>query len=299
MKNQAPITSEEVSLREKEWSEVEDLVIIYQKQFDEDASELNKQQAQLAAHELLKRFSPLFKKYLMLLKHGQIDYNDTEMKLFVMSFIDDQRLQRALKRTKQKAEFRNDIFKRFNFVKETYGIVPDEEIMADLQTLFLIIAKRYKQIGKSFCGYLYNTYRHEVSRHIKKFIKNPLNIAYKNFEYEDHINGTDEMTTENSYEDSYYESSTGIPDHNWISGQNCSEMFTCLNTIERKILVKYYLEEWNDRQISEAFGIHINTVNQKRRTAVQKVAVDMGIDMTQIKRNRRSGKKAILPINCN
>jgi DNA-directed RNA polymerase specialized sigma24 family protein len=281
--------------RKKEWGEVEDLVMLYQSQFtnqeDRDVVEASK----AAANELLRRFSPLFKKYLMLLKNGQIDFDDKEMKAFVCSFIEDPRLQRALSRDKQKAEFRNDIYKRFNFIKETYGALSDDEIMADLHIIFLTIARRYKQIGKSFCGYLYNIYRHEVSRHIKKFIKNPINISYKNLEYEDCINGNEDCELERTYEDKYYEDNTFLPDLTWISGQNCSDQFLELSPIDRKILIKYYLEEWNDRQIAEAFGIHINTVNQKRRQAVAIIAEHMDIDVTQLKRNRRSGKNAVMP----
>lgn len=287
----------ELTQREKEWKEVEDLIMLYQAQFLDDADCNTKLISQDAATELLQRFIPLFKKYLLLLKSGQIDFNDQEMKLFVRSFIEDSRLQGALKREKQKAEYRADIYQRFNFIKETYGSNQDEEIMMDLQMLFLVIARRYKQMGRSFCGYLYNSYRHEVSRHIKKFIKNPINITYKNLEYEDCINGSEDYNIDISYEDTYYESSTGLPDTSWMTGQNCSDMFQDLEVIERKILVKYYLEEWNDRQISEAFGIHINTVNQKRRCAIHKVAECLGIDPSDIKRNRRSGKKAILPMS--
>lgn len=282
--------------REKEWDEVEQLVLTYQKQFEENAPTHIVKESQDAAEELLKRFSPLFKKYLVLLQTGQIDYNDIETKLFVCSFIEDIRLQKALKRTKQKYEYKADISKRFKFVIETYGTAPEDEIMMDLKMIFLVIAKRYKQIGRTFCGYLYNAYRHEVSRHIKKYIKNPINIPYKILEFEECVNGEIDKSIEASYEDKYYENSTGIPDINWMLGRDCSELFVELNPIDRKILIKYYLEEWNDRQISEAFGIHINTVNQKRRLAVQKIAAKLSIQNEDIKRNRRSGKKAILPI---
>jgi DNA-directed RNA polymerase specialized sigma24 family protein len=291
-----PTVNEELTQREKEWEEVENLIATFQIQFQEDCTDDQLLSSKEAASELLQRFSPLFKKYVSLLKYGQIDFNDVETKLFVCSFINDASLQRALRRTKQKADYRNDIYKKFNFIKETYGQVPDEEMMMDLQTIFLVLAKRYKVMGKSFCGYLYNSYRHEMSRHIKKFIKNPLNISYKNVEYEDYMNGKEDVEISTSYEDNYYEDATGLPDLEWIVGRNCSEAFVELTPLHRKILIKYYLEEWNDRQISEQFGIHINTVNQKRRQAVTVIAEHMNIDIEDIKRNRRSGKQVVMPI---
>ena len=76
----------------------------------------------------------------------------------------------------------------------------------------LILAKRYKNVGKNFCAYVYNAFRHEVARYIKKFINNPLNIQYKNFQFEDWANSNDNSNKILEYEDNYYESLTGLPD---------------------------------------------------------------------------------------
>lgn len=287
---------EEQLAREKEWAEVEELVMHYKKQFEDDATDDQRFISQAAAEELLNRFYPLFKKYLILLRSGQIDFNDKEMKLFVASFMDEEALKSALKRPKQKAEYRAKIYQKFNFVKETYGSVSEEEILVDLQSIFLEMARRYKQMGKSFCGYLYNSFRYEVSRLIKRFTKNPINIPYKHTEFEDYMRFSEEPSVVHDFEDKYYENSVGIPDMTWIAGQSCSDLFNVLTPIERKLIIKYYLEEWNDRQISEEFGIHINTVNQKRRQAISKLAKALNIDESDIKRNRKSGKKAIMPL---
>lgn len=291
-------TQEEVikKTREEEWAEVEELVIEYKKQFEDNATREQVTTSKEAAEELLRRFTPFITKYLILLRSGQIDFNDKEMKLFVASFMDDESLKSALKRKKQKSEYRAQIYERFNFVKETYGTLSETEILTDLQAIFLAMAKRYKQVGRSFCGYLYNSYRYEVSRHIKKFIKNPINIPYRNIEFEDYMKVSNDLAVENDFEDKYYENSMGIPDLSWIQGQSCSDLFAILTPMERKLIIKYYLEDWNDRQISEEFGIHINTVNQKRRQAIYKLADALNIDRSEIKRNRKSGMKAIMPL---
>lgn len=282
--------TKDISQAEREWAEVEQLVMTYQMQFSPAAPPNSKQMSKDAAEELLERFKPLFKKYCTLIKTGNINYADKEMKNFVTSFIEDNELKKALKRPKQNAVFKKDINSKFKFVVETYGLLPDEDIMLDLQMIFLIIAKRYKQMGRSFCGYIYNAYRFEVSRHIKKYIKNPVNIPYKMVEYTDYINNS-----EASYYEDEYETQLDIPDLKWINGEDCSQAFKSLSHIERLILVKYYLDEWNDRQMSEHFGIHINTVNQKRRAAVKKIAQYSNHKESDIKRNRRSGKKAYIP----
>lgn len=282
------------SNRVKEWNEIEDLVLTYQKQFLNGASLSQIDESQKAATELLERFNPLFKKYVTLLTTGQINFNDKESKSFVSSFIDDISLKRALSRKKQTAEYKNQIYYKFNFVKETYGSQGDKIIIGDLHLTFLTLAKRYKQVGRNFCAYIYNCYKFYISRHIKKYIKDPLNISYKKMQYEDFYKSEQVLSIEEVYEDTCYEDSIGLPDFTWISGQNCSEIFKDLSVLDRKILVKYYLEDWNDRQISETYGIHKNTINQKRRYAVKLLSDNLGIDFNEIKRNRKSGKKAIL-----
>lgn len=284
--------------RLQDWDEIEDAVLLYQKQFEDNPSDNDLSAGKEAAARILDKFSPLLKKYTTLLKSGQIDWNDKEMKLFVSNFIDNVSLQKALQRKKQKAEYRSQIYASFNFVKETYGELPEDEILLDLQTLLLTMAQRYKQVGRNFCSYIYNCFRFEVARHITKFIRNPLNISYKNLAYEDCINGQSDFNIEQSYEDNYYEDLTGIPNSSWILGENCSEAFANLTPLDRKILVKYYLEEWKDKQIADHFGMHINTVNQRRRSAAKKIAQNININNDNIKRTRRSGKKAVLPTDC-
>lgn len=287
---------EEDSKRKEEWDEIEYLVLDFQKQFTiDDLTEDEEEYYRECGNLLIAKFSPLFKKYLTLLKYTHIDFTDKEMKEFIALFIDDYELKKALFRKKINATHRAQIYQKFNFVIETYGKVSEEDIISDLNMCFLTLAKRYKQVGKNFCAYVYNSYRHEVARHIKKYINNPLSIQYKNYQYEDCINGENDLFIDVSYEDNYYESNTGLPDFTWISGQSCSDVFNVLTTFQRKILIKYYLEDWNDKQIANYLGAHINTVNQKRRDAIKLLCSELNIEEKDIKRSRKSGKKASLP----
>lgn len=278
-----------------EWEDIEDNIILFKRKFEEKASNEDILKGNMASEFLLNRFSPLFKKYMSLMRHGQIDFNDTEMKQFISLFIDDKSLKRALGRKKQSTEFKAGIYKNFNFILETYGTLSDEDILSDLQMCFLTLCKRYKQVGKNFCAYVYNSYRYEVARHIKNFIKNPINIQYKILQYEDCINGDVDMKINLCYEDKYLDEESDLPDYKWINGTECSYIFKDLSTIQRIIIIKYYLEDWNDRQIAEFTGLHINTINQKRRLAVEHLTKITGREFTRKTRNRNSGRKASLP----
>ena len=166
--------------------------------------------------------------------------------------------------------------------------------MLDLEMLLLVLAKRYKQAGRNFCGYVYNAYRYEVCRFIKLYIKDPINIGYKKNEYEDTLNGiSNERELEESYEDNYYELLTDLPSNEWFDG-DCSEIFADLDNLDRHIVVKYYLEEWKDKQIADFLGIHINTVNQRRRNATKKIAKRLGYLASAVRRTRKSGKRVLI-----
>ena len=165
--------------KQDKWREIEELVMQYKLKFEYPNDEKILNISKNASEELLVRFTPLFKKYSLLLTTGQIDFNDVDVKSFIGTFIDDPRLHRALKRQRSKAEYRADIYKKFGFVLETYGKLSEDEILVDLQMLLLVLAKRYKQMGKNFCTYVHNCFRYEVSRYIKDFIKNPIVIRNK------------------------------------------------------------------------------------------------------------------------
>lgn len=288
-------TTEEKSIPEKleEYNHVEDLIMTYKKQFEEDCSEEEKAAAGEAAAELLERFTPFFKKYLKSIKNTKLNLNDKETRRFVLLFIGDEDLKRALRRDQQSDKVQREIRHRFNFVTETYGQLDSEDIMTDLQMLFLTLAKRYKQMGKNFCAYLYNAYSYEVSRHIMRFIKNPGNIAYKNSEFEDYMESYKDKAIEICFEDKIYEDSIGLPDMSWIAGTSCSEPFQRLTPFQRKLLVKYYMEDYNDRQIAAELDSHMNTINQKRRQAAEELAEALDIDPSEIQRSRKSGMKAL------
>lgn len=269
----------------REWNEIEELVLNYQGYLKEE----NRENLINPAYELLERFSPLFKKYLTLIKYNQIDFNDMEQKSFISLFMDDKVLRRVLNRKSTPSSYKSDIYQKSNFIKETYGVNNEEDIMYDLYICFLNVARRYKQIGKNFCAYLYNVYKHEVARFIKSYIKNPLSIPYKNFQYEDFINGSEDSFMMEDQESSYYESITGLPDLSWVLGDTCSTEFLYLTALQRKIIVKYYLEDWSDRQIAESMGIQTSSVNSKRREALNLLCEYYNIDPNSLKRMRKSG----------
>lgn len=285
--------------KKSDWDIIDDLIEVYQRQFKEDIPPNSKEKEEIdrAANLLLEKFQPVFKKYITLIKTGQINFKNSEQKQFVAFFIDDVKLRKALySRNPLNSKQSQLITYKFGFVKETYGNLDEEEILTDLYVIFFILAKRYKRTNRSFCCYLYNAMKYEVFRHIKNFTKNPANIGYKNISYEEITLEGEKEIGPDYREDIAVESDLSMDEEGelssmWIAGLSCSELFADMTPLERKILALYYIDKRNDKQIARQFHMHSNTCNMKRNNMVKNLAEKLGIPKDEIKRTRNSGLK--------
>lgn len=259
MENQDPNRSK----REEAWSQIECLVLIYQ-------SQIGSAESQRAAYELIERFTPLFNKYLKILRYNDLSLYDPETKRFVFSFID--------KETRKKYPKNNrDIRYRFRFITKTYGMLSEEEILSDIYEIFFKMAKRYKQTNRNFCAYIYNAFHYEMSRTIKHYTGDISNIPYKSYIY------VDSASTEDFTEEEEIESFS----LDWING-DCAKAFKNLSPLDRKIIIYYYGDDdFPDKKISELLNIHINTVNQRRRKAIKSILEELQQKDLKIKRSRK------------
>ena len=78
-----------------EWDVIDNLIEVYQKSTNERFCG-NKEDGDRAATLLLEKFRPVFKKYIALLKTGQINFSDSEQKQFISLFMDEKHLRKAL-----------------------------------------------------------------------------------------------------------------------------------------------------------------------------------------------------------
>ena len=279
-----------------EWDIIDSLIEVYQKSCDESINS-SKEDGDRAATLLLEKFSPVFKKYIALLKTGQINFSDSEQKQFIALFMDEKRLRKALA-SKNPIDYptRQVIIYKFGFIKETYGLLDEDEILTDLYVIFFILARRYKKTNRSFCCYLYNAFKYEMFRHIKSFTNNPANIYYKNISYEEvTIDGDLQLVNEYDripdVESDLSTDDNGQLTSSWVAGLACSEVFMELTPLERKILEMYYVRNMSARQIAETFHIHTNTCNKRRHEAIKKLAERLGLDPKSAVRTRNTAVK--------
>lgn len=225
-----------------------------------------------AAHELLDRFYPLFKKYLHVIKSGQINFVNPEQRRFISLFMDDIKYRWALcSRKRLMPAQKHEVSERFNFVKDTYGRNDPGEILTDLRVCFLYMASRYQDTGKSFCCYVFNAFRYEAFRMIQKFTRNPINVYYKTKEFEDCVQMPHPDYPTSKIVEDIGINQFGFPDYSWYRGDTCSDLFSALTPLDRKVLEQYYLEKMSDRQIAEQFGVDRKMIKIVRVDAVRKI----------------------------
>lgn len=245
-----------------EWLSIEELVI-KAKNGDKNA-----------CGELINKFENYFNKFFLIIKHGKIDIRDRETRFLLSLFVPKDQYVKS-RNIYQDKDTLGRVLASLRSITAKFANIPDEDIKQELYLIFIKLIHRYEPNGKLFGSYLCTAFVYEVSRYIKKIIKNPIssenNINYNdlyaqgsnidefkilnNLQYDELININDEI----DYDDS------------WVLGITCSDIFLCLTPLERIILVKYYIEGLNDREISEMYGINRNIANQKRRAAIEKL----------------------------
>ena len=264
----------------------------YKKQFEPNATSEDIQDAQVASRELIEAFTPLFKKYIAMLRLGQIAWTNNESRNFVKTFMQEKDLVYALKRTRISKELKERIEHRFKFITETYGKRPEDEIKLDLIECLLYLAKKYN---------LYRAFLYEVQRFVKRYTSNPVNIHYRRLDYEEVMEAHEPTTNNDGSMEEAFANHLGIPDTSWIQGKTCSEGFSELSPEQRKILVAYYLEEDNDRNIASDLGERMGAVAKKRKAAILSLALKLGYDPTLLRCGRqivpRTKKKKPKPMD--
>ena len=58
---------------------------------------------------------------------------------------------------------------------------------------------------------------------------------------------------------------------NWTYGTTCSELFKCLSSYEREIIILSYMKHMSEEEIAKIYGCCRASINKHKRIAVQKI----------------------------
>ena len=245
-----------------------------------------------AAAELLRRFEGYFCKFINVLRNNQFNMSDGTQRSFATLYM-------------HKMENRNNshLFRKSPFMQkqlritvasiaERYAHFSNEELFAEMQTVFLTMAKNHNWKAP-FNKYIARWFPVEFSRSIKSWSPDPSIVKVVPFD-ESHYESEYEMDIdieEDNIPFRIHSDEDTLFDENWINGYDCGDVFGSLTIYERRIIKWYYehkslvreelstsdYEEMkSDLRITEAeiadrLGCSRKTVNMKRNEAKEKI----------------------------
>lgn len=257
---------------------IEEMVINYQ----QNMSDFN-------AQGILSYFRPLLLKYIQIIKESKVDWNDHGTNMFLYAFLGNM--------NKGKLERRILYQDKLRIMKLIYGQTSWEDVYSELKLILFTLVSRYKPMDRSFCAYLAGAFPYEVARYVRRFTASQstwhprcdsiINVCIEEIVDDAVLDTFETIGQENDFDfvDDY-----GYLTETWIEKADM-KVFAKLTPIKRKLLRDYYQERKNDLEISQDLGVHINTVNQKRRLAVKEVSKMLGITPARSRNPQQSQRK--------
>jgi RNA polymerase sigma factor (sigma-70 family) len=220
--------------------------------------------------KLVNQYKNFLNKYCTLFYSNTIDFRNYDIRCFLACYIEDKKLSNSLRRGKYHssktvaAAYKVLHYLRLKLRNHTY-----QELEHELLIPFLQCAKSYQPQGIGFAKYLYNSYRYELKRHLDRNIKldamDRHEILYRDIWVEDEWE-EEELPEHLTIEmDEHFE----LSDPNWIHGKKAGEPFSNLKPHERYILVKYYYEEYTDKEIARMLPYNPKSIHRIRMRLIK------------------------------
>ena len=251
------------------------------------------------ATEVLQSFYPFIQKYINLICYGNYKVSDSSSMNFISLYAQSKKASATIKNANKIKKSFDLLFNTVEMIRDTCASLTEEDIEHYIYLTLINMMKNYKDTKPSFHTYVLRTFHFNFYRQIDKHMRNPLsktflsnstdvskddenssfciNIEDQNAlcsieEVEDRIS-LEQMskikdTTKNYNLDKY---DNDFFDINWINGYTCSEIFSTLTPMERRIMYLWCVEKKTDGEIADMFGLYRGTINVKRAKAKKKL----------------------------
>lgn len=225
---------------------------------------------------LIKLFQPFLKQYVKLLYYKNLDYSNRQLRYFISYFISDKELRRQIRSNMYVSYQCKEEAKRImSFLHRNFLYEYEDEAFHDLILVLLKMAKDYEESGSGFKGFVHTYY----SRYLKSYLltedarrlrTEPLIFAKNYSFFEDE---QDVFILSSIFEDEYFSTEDEDENMKWyrlVSG-NDESVFSCLTTIQRRILIGYYIDQKTDNEIGKELAMHPGSVQRSRRKIYKKL----------------------------
>lgn len=228
------------------------------------------------SEELVLLFEPLLKQYVKLLYYRHIDYSSRQIRYFISYFMSDKELRRQIRGNLFVSNACREEAKRIvSNIHRNFSFEYEEEAFHELMLVLLKMAKDYQESASGFEGFVYTYY----SRYLKTFLSTedmrrsrtePLLFArqYKYFEDEQEV-----FIHDSIFEDEYFSTEKEDDDLQWMRLMNGQDngVFSEFTTIQRRILIRYYVDKKTDNEIAKEVAMHPGSVQRSRRKMYQQL----------------------------
>lgn len=244
------------------------------------------------ASDIIKSFNYFLNNYTIFLVYGHYQINNYSIRKF-LSLYSDKKVRSKINQYNYYPSVLNSlhhITEKINFLLSDYSY---DDVYNECACALLYMAERYNDTKPSFHTYVKRCYHYRLKINIDKLTaSSKFIIDLDTFEqlktrrkskdpiYKDEYLEIEEMVDKefniNNTSLSYKDDDYSIYDDrhinsNWINGITCSEHFKSLNNFERNILVENYLNKKSDKEIALNYGLARETINRKKRNAVNKL----------------------------
>lgn len=241
------------------------------------------------ASDIIKSFNYFLNNYTIFLVYGHYQISNYSIRKF-LSLYSSKNVRSKINQYNYFPSVLNSLHtttEKINYLLSDYTY---DDIYNECTCALLDMAERYNDTKPSFHTYVKRCYHYRLKVNIDKLTASSKYIVdFNTFESLNKLN-------DNVCYDEYFEaiyladkqasiSNTSLScknddysiyddnsiNSNWINGITCGEQFKSLNNFERNILVENYLNKKTDKEIGLSYGLARETINRKKRNAVNKL----------------------------
>lgn len=232
--------------------------------------------------EVILLCNNFIEKYISVICHGKF-INDIGIKKFLRRFMSNKVKYVDYRSNSNSTYMFIDIAK---YVQELYSSFPEEEIRNSLYLVMVKMIIMYKSEQPAFHTFLKKCLHYNVYMSLIHLIADPASNLNRSEFIEEHEELYEEnfdsillklesksRVTNNKLAFKYYKSpyDNAFLNINWENGYVTDEVFSQLNTLERRILKYYYIDKKRDSDMCEVFCLSREKINIMRNNAVKKL----------------------------
>lgn len=224
--------------------------------------------------ELIDHFNGFIETYVKFIQTGFLDTKQTHLRYFVCLFLKDSDARDHLKQNKGLTESDwHSIRSVIKYIKSYFYFYTKHDTYTELLIPFLKMAKKFVFDKLAFDAYTYYNYNLSIVHYLRELTREPNDYAERMQILDGELGVIVDLKLLESHllemRDKHLD--VDVHDLRFMRGDELSGVFSEMTNVQRYILVYYYVDGLNDREISEKLGLHKRSVYRARNKLVNQL----------------------------